>query len=110
MCCANVVALSSFRVALQEMPDYRLSLLFRIQALTEMDRCKVTAEEKVVIVSPFLSACLPACLPAYTCLPTPALTVCVSLSVAQSFFRLFLPLSALSTIFVVCALDVLRVF
>ena len=29
------------------MPDYRLSLLFRIQSLTELDRSKVTAEEKV---------------------------------------------------------------
>ena len=29
------------------MPDYRLSLLFRIQSLTELDRSKVSVEEKV---------------------------------------------------------------
>lgn len=33
------------------MPDYRLSLLFRIQSLTELDRSKVLTEEKVT--SPF---------------------------------------------------------
>lgn len=31
----------------QGMPDYRLSLLFRIQSLTELDRSKVSVEEKV---------------------------------------------------------------
>ena len=31
----------------QGMPDYRLSLLFRIQSLTELDRSKVLTEEKV---------------------------------------------------------------
>lgn len=30
------------------MPDYRLSLLFRIQTLTELDRFKVSLEEKVM--------------------------------------------------------------
>lgn len=33
---------------IQGMPDYRLSLLFRIQSLTELDRSKVSVEEKVM--------------------------------------------------------------
>ena len=33
---------------IQGMPDYRLSLLFRIQSLVELDRSKVSVEEKVM--------------------------------------------------------------
>lgn len=38
---------------IQGMPDYRLSLLFRIQTLTELDRSKVSLEEKVASVNMF---------------------------------------------------------
>ncbi|KAJ7382952.1 hypothetical protein OS493_031728 [Desmophyllum pertusum] len=38
---------------IQGMPDYRLSLLFRIQSLTELDRSKVSVEEKVAAVNMF---------------------------------------------------------
>ncbi|XP_068715190.1 leucine-rich repeat and guanylate kinase domain-containing protein-like [Montipora foliosa] len=38
---------------IQGMPDYRLSLLFRIQCLTELDRSKVSVEEKVAAVNMF---------------------------------------------------------
>ena len=35
------------RNPIQELPDYRLSILFRVSCLTELDRHKVEAEEKV---------------------------------------------------------------
>lgn len=38
---------------IQGMPDYRLSLLFRIQSLTELDRSKVSVEEKVSAINMF---------------------------------------------------------
>ncbi|KAL9960961.1 hypothetical protein ACROYT_G034471 [Oculina patagonica] len=38
---------------IQGMPDYRLSLLFRIQSLTELDRSKVSVEEKVAAINMF---------------------------------------------------------
>lgn len=39
--------------AIQGMPDYRLSLLFRIQSLNELDRSKVSVEEKVAAINMF---------------------------------------------------------
>lgn len=38
---------------IQGMPDYRLSTLFRIPSLTELDRSKVSVEEKVAAVNMF---------------------------------------------------------
>lgn len=39
--------LNMLRNPLQELPDYRLSILFRIQRLVELDRRKVEVDEKV---------------------------------------------------------------
>ncbi|KAH3819250.1 hypothetical protein DPMN_120984 [Dreissena polymorpha] len=39
--------LNLLRNPIQELPDYRLSILFQIQRLTELDRHKVEVEEKV---------------------------------------------------------------
>lgn len=35
------------RNPIQELPDYRLSILFRMPSLTELDRHRVEVEEKV---------------------------------------------------------------
>ena len=40
--------LNLLRNPIQELPDYRLSILFQIQRLTELDRHKVEVDEKVV--------------------------------------------------------------
>lgn len=40
--------LNLLRNPIQELPDYRLSILFRMQKLAELDRHKVEAEEKVL--------------------------------------------------------------
>jgi len=39
--------LNLLRNPIQELPDYRLSILYQIQRLTELDRHKVEVEEKV---------------------------------------------------------------
>ena len=39
--------LNLLRNPIQELPDYRLSILYRIQRLIELDRRKVEVEEKV---------------------------------------------------------------
>ena len=39
--------LNLLRNPIQELPDYRLSILFRMQSLTQLDRHKVETEEKV---------------------------------------------------------------
>ncbi|XP_031559996.1 leucine-rich repeat and guanylate kinase domain-containing protein-like [Actinia tenebrosa] len=38
---------------LQGMPDYRLSMIYRIQSLTELDRVKITPDEKVAAINLF---------------------------------------------------------
>lgn len=43
--------LNLLRNPIQELPDYRLSILYRIQRLTELDRHKVEVEEKVKIIN-----------------------------------------------------------
>ena len=43
--------LNLLRNPIQELPDYRLSILFRLQRLTELDRHKVEVEEKVCLSS-----------------------------------------------------------
>ncbi|XP_052213909.1 leucine-rich repeat and guanylate kinase domain-containing protein-like [Dreissena polymorpha] len=45
--------LNLLRNPIQELPDYRLSILFQIQRLTELDRHKVEVEEKVAAVNMF---------------------------------------------------------
>lgn len=45
--------LNLLRNPIQELPDYRLSILYRIQRLTELDRHKVEVEEKVAAVNMF---------------------------------------------------------
>lgn len=45
--------LNLLRNPIQELPDYRLSILFQIQRLTELDRHKVEVEEKVASVNMF---------------------------------------------------------
>ncbi|KAL4227150.1 hypothetical protein ACF0H5_015123 [Mactra antiquata] len=45
--------LNLLRNPIQELPDYRLSILFQIQRLTELDRHKVEVDEKVSSVNMF---------------------------------------------------------
>ena len=44
--------LNLLRNPIQELPDYRLAILFRIPSLTELDRHKVEVEEKVCLCQP----------------------------------------------------------
>ncbi|XP_060555244.1 leucine-rich repeat and guanylate kinase domain-containing protein-like isoform X1 [Ruditapes philippinarum] len=45
--------LNLLRNPIQELPDYRLSILYQIQRLTELDRHKVEVDEKVASVNMF---------------------------------------------------------
>ncbi|XP_033744954.1 leucine-rich repeat and guanylate kinase domain-containing protein-like [Pecten maximus] len=45
--------LNLLRNPIQELPDYRLSILYRMQRLNELDRHRVEAEEKVASVNMF---------------------------------------------------------
>ncbi|KAK3102808.1 hypothetical protein FSP39_014068 [Pinctada imbricata] len=45
--------LNLLRNPIQELPDYRLSILFRMQSLTQLDRHRVDAEEKVAALNMF---------------------------------------------------------
>ncbi|XP_064632392.1 leucine-rich repeat and guanylate kinase domain-containing protein-like [Lineus longissimus] len=45
--------LNLMRNPIQELPDYRLSILFRLQKLVELDRKRVDVEEKVASVNMF---------------------------------------------------------
>ncbi|XP_074644110.1 leucine-rich repeat and guanylate kinase domain-containing protein-like isoform X2 [Tubulanus polymorphus] len=45
--------LNLLRNPIQELPDYRLAILFRVQKLTELDRHRVDVEEKVAAVNMF---------------------------------------------------------
>ncbi|XP_048741969.1 leucine-rich repeat and guanylate kinase domain-containing protein-like [Ostrea edulis] len=45
--------LNLLRNPIQELPDYRLSILFRMKSLTDLDRHRVEVEEKVAAVNMF---------------------------------------------------------
>lgn len=42
--------LNLLRNPIQELPDYRLSILFRMKSLTDLDRHRVEVEEKVKVI------------------------------------------------------------